>query len=278
MRFIVKDRLLETDDGEFIKEFDCPLEKRWDDLLPWAADWRDDEPNDRKRLCGACQKAVVNFQHYSEHQIIALVEVNPEVCGHLTASHPDLREIVGDLREDARNTPGTNEARTNCLNTRTAASGERVIKTARSLLALQEGVDRGYRPLFRPNLESGRIHQKWAVVYDRKTGELRAGSDARMGIPFSQEGMDEWYGKGAGTVLGGDFGRAASPLAAYLLPPDLCPGERVFLEDLIEDRVGAAWNQGHTYRASSGWAVWNGTDLELEQAEDDNSRVLEVVG
>lgn len=33
MRFIIEDRALETDDGELIKEFDCPPEKRWDDLL-----------------------------------------------------------------------------------------------------------------------------------------------------------------------------------------------------------------------------------------------------
>lgn len=275
MRFIVRDRLLETDDGELIKEFDCPLEKHWDDLLPWAHDWREEEPNDRKRLCGACSKAVVNFQHYSESQIIALVEVNPEVCGYLTASHPDLTEIVGDLQEDTLNIPGVGTA---CTRTRSTVSGERVIKTARSFLALQEGVDRGYRPLFRPNVDCGRIHQKWAVVYDRKTGKLRAGGDARSGVPFNQELMDEWYGKGSGVVLCGDFGRASSPLAAYLLPPDLHPGERVFLEDLIEDRVGAAWNQGDTYRALSGWAIWNGTDLELEQAEDDDSGVIEFMG
>lgn len=226
MRFIVKDKLLETDDGKLIKEFDCPLEKRWDDLLPWTNHWRDEESNERKRLCGACQKSVVNFQHYREAQIIALVEVNPEVCGYLTANHPDLTEIVGDLRDDGIINQGTNRADTSCIRTRTAESGERVIKTARSLLAIQEAVDQGYRPYFVANFDTGRINQKLTVLYDRKAGQLRISGDFRSWLPFDQDQIEAQFGKGAGIALHGDLDRHLSPLAAYLLPPDIQLSQR----------------------------------------------------
>lgn len=273
MRFIVKDKVLETDDGELIKEFNCPLEKRWDDLLPWANHWRDNELNDRKRQCGACQKAVVNLQHYREIQIIALVEVNPEVCGYLRADHPDLTEIVGDLQDDLA-TQWVNNASSSCIRTRTTKSGERVVKTARSLLALQEAVDQDYRPYFVPNIESGRIGQKLSIAYDGKTRQLCISGDFRTPLPFDQRNMDEQFGKGAGLALHGDFDRPSSPLAAYLLPQDIRMGERVFLEDLIEDRVGSSWNQGDTYREQSGFAIWRGDHLELEQGEDERSGIM----
>lgn len=271
MRFIVDEKVLETDDGELIKEFDCPLEKRWEDLLPWTNHWRDDEANDQKRLCGACQKAVVNFQHYRESQIIALVEVNPEVCGYLTADHPDLTEIEGDLRDDRVVNQGTNHADTSCIRTRNATSGERVIKTARSLLHIQEAVEQGYRPYFVPNVDTGRIKQKLTVLYDQKTRGLQISGDFRSWLPFDQDQIEAQFGKGAGIALHGDLDRAASPIAAYLLPHDIQEGERIFLEDLIEDRVGSSWNQGDTYRERSGFATWRGDQLELEQRENDYS-------
>lgn len=272
MRFIVEDRRLETDEGELIKVFDCPLEKRWEDLMPWTDGWQDRELNDHKRLCGACQKCVVNFQPFTEVQIIALVQVNPGVCGYLRTNHPDLREIVGDLGDDAtQDSMFLREDGASCTYTQAIASGERVIKTARSLLALREAVDRGCTPMFVPNTETGRTHQKLSVVYDRRQRQLTIAGDYRSMVPFDQDQIDLQYGKGAGISLWQDLRRHPSPLAAYLLPPDIQVGERVFLEDLIEDRVGSSWNQGDTYRARSGFAVWRGDHLELEQGEDEYS-------
>jgi hypothetical protein len=50
----------------------------------------------------------------------------------------------------------------------------------------------------------------------------------------------------------------------YLIPPDIDLGERVFLEDLIEDFVGAVWNQGNAYRLKSCEAIWNGKAFEID--------------
>ena len=54
-----------------------------------------------------------------------------------------------------------------------------------------------------------------------------------------------------------------SNVAAYLLPNDLLVGERVILEDLIEDIVAESHAWG-TYRLDSAEAVWNGEKFEID--------------
>jgi len=56
----------------------------------------------------------------------------------------------------------------------------------------------------------------------------------------------------------------SSPFAAYLIPKDIKMGERVLLADLIEDYMGASWNQGDTYGLESCEALLNGKDLEIQ--------------
>ena len=67
-----------------------------------------------------------------------------------------------------------------------------------------------------------------------------------------------------------------STFAAYLIPADIEIGERVLLEDLIEDRIGQTWNQGDTYRLDSCEAVWDGSDLKLKYRAD--THVARCVG
>lgn len=58
------------------------------------------------------------------------------------------------------------------------------------------------------------------------------------------------------------------PLAAYLVPPGLLPGQRILLEDLIEDIGMSYWNQGDSDRLLSCVATWNGDEFELEVPPD----------
>lgn len=48
------------------------------------------------------------------------------------------------------------------------------------------------------------------------------------------------------------------------MPADLKTGEKVFLEDLIEDLVGMVWNQGNAYRLECSEAIWTGHDFEIQ--------------
>ncbi len=53
-----------------------------------------------------------------------------------------------------------------------------------------------------------------------------------------------------------------SPFAAYLIPKDIAVGERVFIEDLIEDFLGGSHHS--SWRLESCEAIWNGSELEIE--------------
>jgi hypothetical protein len=53
-------------------------------------------------------------------------------------------------------------------------------------------------------------------------------------------------------------------VAAYLLPSDLAVGERVYLTDLIEDRIWFYNHLGKTQRLPSAYATWDGETFQIE--------------
>jgi hypothetical protein len=136
----------------------------------------------------------------------------------------------------------------------------RVIKTARSKDEINEGARSGFRPLVKKLEPSDEISSKYAVAQNKKTGEIKVIGDYRAS--FDMEDNEEfeividwtWYYPY----------QFQSPFAAYLIPPDIAIGERVYVEDLIEDFIGIRWNQGDTYRLEICEAIWNGKDLEIQ--------------
>lgn len=138
--------------------------------------------------------------------------------------------------------------------------GLRVIKTGRDEDSINNAAKSGLKPLIKKVEPSAEIKSKYCVVQNKKTGEIETIGDYRMG--FNHVDNEEFE-----TVIDWTFYYPysfKSPFAAYLIPQDIAVGERVFLEDLIEDYISASWNQGDTYRLSSCEAIWNGTDLEIQ--------------
>jgi hypothetical protein len=134
-------------------------------------------------------------------------------------------------------------------------SGLPVIKTARDIDAINEAVRDGYIPIFRKVKPDPKIRTKYAVVRDTSTGQYRVLGDYRL-----QQSSDE-------TVIDWTFHYSHQfivPFAAYLVPKDLPSGTCVMLEDLIEDLVGASWNQGDVYRLESCQAIWDGEDIVID--------------
>jgi hypothetical protein len=145
------------------------------------------------------------------------------------------------------------------------ANDLRVIKTARDKASINEAARNGYRPLVKKVEPSDEIRTKFAVVQNKETGEIEVLGDLRREI----NEHDEYET----TVIGWTYYypyNFESPFAAYLIPKDIQVGERVFIEDLIEDYIGASWNQGDTYRLESCEAIWNGKDLEIQYDPDGN--------
>jgi len=146
-------------------------------------------------------------------------------------------------------------------------NGLRVIRTARTKWAINRAVRNGYMPLIKKVEPSKKINSKFAIIRNKISGEIKVITDYRFSVGSEFEMVLDW------TFYYPHYFK--SPFAAYLIPSDIQIGERVYINDLIEDIVGGSWNQGDTYRLTSSEAVWDGTDLLIEF---DNLKGFTIVG
>ena len=136
----------------------------------------------------------------------------------------------------------------------------RVIRTARDLESINAAVEQGFFPLVKKVEPSDKIKSKFSIIQHRTTGEIIEINDRRMA--FNRRRDKEYK-----LIIDWTFFypmRFKCPYAAYLIPKDIQRGERVIVEDVIQDIVGSRWSQGDTYRLNSCEAVWNGKDLKLK--------------
>jgi len=136
----------------------------------------------------------------------------------------------------------------------------RVIKTARNKNSINEAANQGLKPLLKTVVPSSKIRLEYAVLQNKITGEIEVTSDVRTYYELLENpdwetaiNWTEYYPY-----------NFASPFAAYLIPRDLQIGERVFIEDLIEDFVGATLDQSNHRRLESCEAIWNGQNFEIQ--------------
>ena len=135
----------------------------------------------------------------------------------------------------------------------------RIIKTGRDRDIINNAARNGFKPLIKKVRPSDEIRSKYSVIQNKKTGEIKIIGDLRFSYLTDDSG--DYV-----TVIDWTYyypHSFKSPFAAYLIPKDIIVGEMVFVEDLIEDYIGASWNQGDTYRLESCEAVWNGKNLEI---------------
>ncbi|MDY0206916.1 MAG: hypothetical protein RBR82_09875 [Pseudomonas sp.] len=141
----------------------------------------------------------------------------------------------------------------------------RVIRTARTEDEINEGARAGFFPLLKKVEPSPKIRSKYAVFQDPETGEISVISDLR-------------HTRSRMPTIGFTFyypHHFPNPFAAYLIPADLQVGEKVILEDLIEDLVGQRWGQGDVYRLASSEAEWDGEDFIIQE---NNSDLYDLIG
>lgn len=132
----------------------------------------------------------------------------------------------------------------------------RVVKTARTAEAINAAANEGYRPLLKAVKPSRDIHNMVAVYQHRQTGKIELSGDCRWGpredyecvLPFRR-----YYPYSF-----------PEPFAAYLLPPDLAEGERVWLEDIVEDIVAVFGNQEWHPRLEACEAIWKNGDFKIQ--------------
>lgn len=134
----------------------------------------------------------------------------------------------------------------------------RIIKTARDMDSINLAARNGFIPLIKKVEPSNDIRLRYSVLQNKKTKEIDVIGDVRSNMFNEYEGYN--------TVIDWTFYypyHFKSPFAAYLIPSDIKKGERVFIEDLIEDLIDGIHN-GDRWRLESCEAVWNGKELEID--------------
>ena len=138
----------------------------------------------------------------------------------------------------------------------------RIIKTARTKDSINQAAKEGFRPIVKKVEPSDRIKSQYAVMQNKTTKEIIVIGDHRSTrfdprlLPKDNfEMIVDWsyyypY-------------KFESPIAAYLVPEDIEVGERVMLEDLIED-YPTSGGQGNVYRLNSCEAIWTGEEFEIK--------------
>lgn len=130
----------------------------------------------------------------------------------------------------------------------------RVIQTARTQEAINEAAVNGFFPLIRMVTPSPEIYSEISIYQSPTSGEMQIltnygmrGGDYRCVLPPYR-----YYPYSF-----------PQPFAAYLLPKDLVEGERVWLDDVIEDIVASFGMPDWRPRLEACEAIWTKGNLKI---------------
>jgi len=143
----------------------------------------------------------------------------------------------------------------------------RVVKTARTLDAINTAAREGFMPMVKPVVPGPDIQDVFEVYQHRETGEIELVTNFRLPMPRDYDCVIPFR-----VYYPYHF---PEPFAAYLVPPDLDEGEHVWLEDIIEDIVAEYGNQGGQPRLEHCEAIYTRSGFEIQfDPEKDATRWL----
>jgi hypothetical protein len=246
MIYVTDEQNLYTDQGVFIKHVSCPLATRLARTVSAAQ-------AEREFHCMHCQTRVKNLAYLTDQQALDAAQADDRVCFFATPAANNVVHITrpqpmhGLVRSWQRHMEGSEIKNP-------------VIQTARTASAMNWAAANGFKLLFRRAGTDDRVQHQLAVYQKTNTGELVFTDDARFPPGYGSDGENAF-------VPIFDYflyppQGPASPVAAYVIPPDLAPGTQVFVEDAIEDLV-CQMPQETAERMSGWWAVWDGEDLNF---------------
>lgn len=139
----------------------------------------------------------------------------------------------------------------------------RTIKTLRTIEEITDAVDSGQNILEQEVKPSNEIYVTDVYIKDMDTGEIYT-------RPYSYSAIIESDGENRKMIKKETYYPYTFPskIAAYVIPEDLIVGEKVLIEDLIEDIVGASHSEGR-YRLASAEAMWNGEKFIVDRGSYD---------
>ncbi|MGC6414830.1 MAG: hypothetical protein ACON5K_09035 [Bacteroidia bacterium] len=135
----------------------------------------------------------------------------------------------------------------------------RVIRTIRGETAITAAKEMGLTLIELRAEVSDEFKIKYKKVKDKLTGKIITLGDFREDHYFRKsryKTLVNWTSRNPSKFF--------SPFAAYIVPKDLKPGERVLINDVITNHVSGRWNQGDVYRLSKSEAIWTGRYFNID--------------
>ena len=139
------------------------------------------------------------------------------------------------------------------------SDGLRVIRTIRGETAITAAKEMGVKLIELRAEVSDEFNVKYKKVKDKLTGKIITLGDFREDHYFRKsryKTVVDWTSRNPSKFF--------SPYAAYIVPKDLKPSERVLINDVITNHVSGRWNQGDVYRLSKSEAIWTGKYFNID--------------
>lgn len=139
----------------------------------------------------------------------------------------------------------------------------RKIKTARTTLQMNAAVRMGDFPCVQVVVPNPELYARTAIYQHPVSGEVIKSNSSVLATRHGLRDLDAEGYKKVTDFIEYDPYFSKEPFAAYLVPKDISVGDRVFLEDVIENLWGGYF-WGHAIRVKEIEAVWNGSSFELD--------------
>lgn len=90
MRFDPIKKEIYTDEGEFIKQMNCPYKMNWDNL---------EVTDNTYRICLNCNHLIVDTELLTDIEILNIVKDNPSTCFKVDLNQPNIKLITDGFFE-----------------------------------------------------------------------------------------------------------------------------------------------------------------------------------
>ncbi|MGF1692377.1 hypothetical protein [Photobacterium kagoshimensis] len=259
MRLDLDTSELHSSNGELLAEFDGYVHNNWD-ALSWTK-------SEFVRFCGVCQKEVLNITSFSEPQIKALLQLKPDVCIYFDENKLcESIEVVGDFEENVEKCHSCNN------------DNAPVIVAARDLEAMTRAEQMGYKlaivavDILTAPSRTVRLSKNMCGGYEVSSVFEENSSEVDTITPHIDSVAECMLVKLAGSSLS-EVNKTTNsqllinsyhPFLAYIIPPEIKDGTRVYLTDIIDNIADERWPENYQPRLNSGYAMYVGNTLLLE--------------
>jgi hypothetical protein len=218
MKYFTKNHVLVDSQNVLIKELSCPAQKRWSQLIDDA-----DETTIPSRYCDGCDKRVYDISGLDESRTKSFVSENQSPCIYIDFRRSDI-ELVNvfskqsDFFKAFADNPDFIKWHTSEMNAKKQAyrcvddAPNNLVRTTSDVDTIKDFLLKGYRvQIISCAPTEDRFNKQW-LRYDDSSGDISViDSEAN-------------YNSHTDHLL---------PIKAYLIPPHIEPGDRVFIRQFI---------------------------------------------